>query len=199
MAKKKLTKNQQEYRKQIYRLRRIELKLMSEGAVLEEVHQLTIPKRVTKKMIENLKDIKPRNIRKKAEIEFNGSFVPYNTYAKAVKSSNRVARILPDENMLAAQIISNIRDSFSTYADKLASWLDEWLTSLVNSFGAVNFARTVQAMPWYITDYFQAYMPDYKQAISEFTADLFSYFGNNEDSLPFLYDIMEETEDWEEY
>lgn len=197
MAKrKKLTANQQAYRKQIRRLRNIELKLLKQGAVLETLHSLKIPTRVTNKMINDLKEIKPRNIRAHAEIEFNGDFIPYNQYARIVKKTNQINKRIPNEEVLAQQIIANVKSSISTFEPKFASWLDDYINKLITSFGPVNFARTVQAMPMQFSDYLNAYLPDYRRAVSEFSSDLYYYFGN-EDIKP-LYDY-EEFEDWEDY
>ena len=89
MAKSKLTSNQQEYLKQVKRIRRSLAKLRKQGfdvSDLSEQYTTQLPKRVTKKALEELQSITPKKLRK--DLTFIGAKpLPQKHYPLSTKPS----------------------------------------------------------------------------------------------------------------
>lgn len=166
--KKRLTPNQQEFYKQIKRLRRYEHQIMSQGGMLlQEFGKTLLPKRVTKKYLAKLKSIKPTTLKKQAQIEVGNEIWDYYEWEKKGKPKEvekEEEQPIRTKEMYEAAI-ENMYDQFTQTPKGIANALGSWLMSLVFEHGAYKIGSALLSAPIDVVAVLQNVGYDYKQAI----------------------------------
>lgn len=147
MAKKRLTSNQKEYRRQVDLLRRRMNRAIKEGFVFEQeqYNLLTMPNRVTKKAIENLKkqNRKLWNISQPAVDRSSGIVYPNIREARAAEAlSERIKEIRVNRANISRErsefVIASFRAELSSLRD--------WTAYVTNGDTRLEFLRNLDAI-----------------------------------------------------
>lgn len=112
MKKRKLTKNQIEFNKQVKRIKRIKRELEKQGFHVS-LNIIERPKRVTKKVLSNLKEIKPITVRKASTQIVNNVLMTaqelYELQKKRRKEQRNIGYV-PSDDEVMIQYYLNIKN-----------------------------------------------------------------------------------------
>ena len=136
--------------KQIKRLRAaIRREYRKTGIELDEDLIPKMPERVTKKRLEEIKNIKPKDLRKGTEFvdTETGEKIDYETYKKQLEEQ----RQWEDEDQefydWDTSVIDRFRDTYSRFNDQFQDAMDNWLYNLIDNpdIGRHRVAEMLQA------------------------------------------------------
>ena len=222
MAKrKKRTANQQEYLKQVSRIKRAFSKLEKGGYRFHEDLQDIVsginglPKRVTKKAIETLKRVTPAVLRKHATaLSASGKIVSGTEKFREERreSARRAAETRRRKKAVASLpdivdiILENIEDLIKSYpSQKGAQYLQDLLDSEIKRFGRKKVAAAMARYPAWFIEQAQniIYYPD-RGGSGYANRALIAFSEMIRDSLPDdnesrqLGEVLEDNEEWED-
>lgn len=135
MAKR--TVMQELFFKQIKRLKRaISREYRKTGVELDPDLIPQMPKRVTKKALENIKSIKPKDLRREAQYydPETGEIFDYNQVKNMWKEEQRLPQKIPYIDT-DSRVINSFRDSYSKFNDDFKRDMDAWLNNLRTQYG----------------------------------------------------------------
>lgn len=136
MAKVKLTPMQELYKKQIRRLRRaISREFRKTGVQLDSSLIPEMPKRVTQKRLQEIKSIKPKDLRRQSQyVDYEtGEIIDYETAKNMWQNQQEIAT--PYELDFTQTVIDSFYDSVSKYNTDFQSRIKTWISSLINQHG----------------------------------------------------------------
>ena len=147
MARLRRTPMQELFFKQIQRLRRaISREYRKTGVELDRNLIPEMPKRVTKKQLENIKDIKPRDLRRETTYYDPEDLDREITYEEAKRIWNEEQREVPimpqidfDKNF-----IPQFRESYAGYNRPFVAEMDSWLGNLINKYGEEKVGKMLE-------------------------------------------------------
>lgn len=155
--RKKLTPNQQAYKKQITRIKRAIQRTESQGFTIPYNIIPETPKRITAKSISTLKSITPASIRASA-VEYTNLFTG-EIFTKAPKNYSRIAKEyyaqsssspVASRKELSINIIDNYREHISGYKyntkrnkinTDIYDEVNNWLNKLISQKGKIKVAQ----------------------------------------------------------
>lgn len=132
----KLTPMQELYKKQIRRLRRaISREFRKTGVELDRSLIPEMPKRVTKKRLQEIKSIKPKDLRRQSQyVDYEtGEIIDYETAKNMWQNQQEIAT--PYELDFTQTVIDSFYDSISKYNTDFQSRIKIWISSLINQHG----------------------------------------------------------------
>lgn len=191
---KKLTRNQREYIKNVKRITKNARYLMGQGWSIDlSWLSTTPPKRVTKKQLALLGDIK-RNDLKRRYGDYLGDVEPLPTQsAKKSRTKYNYADIMSK----ARASIANFRAECAQFPPKIADRLLKWASGLENEYGELKFGLGLQSMSTDLTEAFMAFSHDYGKAMDYFEGELAKAIAENEDEVTeILEELEQEDQDW---
>lgn len=154
--RKKLTKNQELFRKQVKRIKRAYKRLSVEGYrldnPLESIVQLEMPKRVTKKTLEKLKKVTPAFLRENSTAldksgKIQSGTVVYNE-RRTIKRLNKKLQKQRQIQFNQGDIIyENIMDMIDKFPTKGSSYLSSILSYEISRYGKDNVLRAISQIP----------------------------------------------------
>ena len=132
----KLTPMQELYKKQIRRLRRaISREFRKTGVQLDSSLIPEMPKRVTQKRLQEIKSIKPKDLRRQSQyVDYEtGEIIDYETAKNMWKNQQEIAT--PYELDFTQTVIDSFYQSISKYNADFQSRIKTWISSLINQYG----------------------------------------------------------------
>ena len=132
----KLTPMQQAYKKEIKRLERaIKSEYKNTGIELDKSLIPEMPKRVTKKQLQKIKSIKPKDLREQSQyIDYEtGEILTYEEVKDYWQNEQRY--ISPNRLDFSDTVISGFMDSISQYNDAFQNKMRGWINGLINQYG----------------------------------------------------------------
>lgn len=133
---RKFTPMQELFRKEQQRLRRaISRELRKTGVELDRSQIPEMPSRVTKKQLENIRSIKPKNLRQGSEyIDYEtGEIIDYNRAKELWKEEQRT--VTPTTLDFNNTVIDSFFDSLEKYNQSFNSKMRGWIHTLVSQYG----------------------------------------------------------------
>lgn len=204
MAKrrKKLTPLQLEYRKQVYRLRREENRLLKMGASLPSRTSLELPKRVTKQAIQRLKSVKPKSIRKKAEFTTRkGEVVTYEKWIEILKKEKE-ERFDADPEPIdweteANILIDNFWDQINSLPKGIAGVFGVWFMQVIYEHGKFAIAYWLKSMSPDLAEKWQSTGYDYKATMSLMDTEILNVLGSDDYKRAMEYMDRSDYAEWD--
>lgn len=132
----KLTPMQELYKKQIRRLRRaISREFRKTGVELDRSLIPEMPKRVTQKRLQEIKSIKPKDLRRQSQyVDYEtGEIIDYETAKNMWQNQQEIAT--PYELDFTQTVIDSFYDSISKYNTDFQSRIKIWISGLINQHG----------------------------------------------------------------
>ena len=133
---KKFTPMQELFRKEQQRLRRaISLELRKTGVELDRSQIPEMPSRVTKKQLENIRSIKPKDLRQGSEyIDYEtGEIIDYNRAKELWKEEQRV--VMPQSFDFNNTVIDSFLSSLEKYNQNFQIKITAWIRQLISQYG----------------------------------------------------------------
>ena len=133
---RKFTPMQELFRKQQQRLRRaISRELRKTGVELDRSQIPEMPKRVTQKQLENIRNIKPKDLRKGSEyVDYEtGEIIDYNRAKELWKEEQRT--VTPTTLDFNNTVIDSFFDSLEKYNQSFNAKMRGWIHTLVSQYG----------------------------------------------------------------
>lgn len=217
MAKRKkvtLTPNQKEYAKQLKRIKQFIRRAEKRGYIFEDNVIPETPKRITKKSIQKIRDIKPKNLYEKAKaVDYETGEILTGVEARKIerKSSAKKAAETRKKNKASKKpaqqetyypsftdiIISNYRVHIRQFNENASSLLENWLDKIIATHGRDDTAIMLNdgAENGHIITYQIVYKHD---ALLQYMSAMLNYLP--EAGVVFeeqLMDAIETMEDWE--
>lgn len=214
---KKQTPLQREYAKQVRRLKQTIARAEKRGYVFDENVLPKQPKSITRKSVERLQNIKPKDLYEKSQyIDYStGEIVPGNigrTYER--KEAARKAQLTrtrkthPRETpytpsadsyypSFSSMVISNYRAHIAQFNEACSSLLNSWLERIIAKHGEDETAEMLEqgAENGVIVTYKIAYAKD---KLFDYMTDMLNYLPEaGEIFKEDLMQALEESEDWE--
>ena len=127
---------QELFRKQQQRLRRaISRELRKTGVELDRSQIPEMPKRVTQKQLENIRNIKPKDLRKGSEyVDYEtGEIIDYNRAKELWKEEQRT--VTPTTLDFNNTVIDSFFDSLEKYNQSFNAKMRGWIHTLVSQYG----------------------------------------------------------------
>lgn len=176
---------------------------MGMGFDIPQYHSRELPKRVTKKMIQNLREIKPITIRKQARIDFRGEELTYKQWKEAIKKSKTEDIEFSEspllDSQLADQVLQNFTEELAAIGGKLGMWLHDWFQQIIAQYGKEAIAYALNQMPEYISDYLIRYKNDYQKALEAFEADILNFLPTmDQESASEFQSILDDEIPWDD-
>ena len=209
MKKNKLTKNQIAFKKQITRIKNFIRRATKRGYEFSDTVIPTMPKRVTKKSIEKIKNIKPKDLYSKASYldKSTGEIVSGSTGRKIERNlSTQKAKETRKNNTNKRH--SNNNKNYTTYetvimrnfyeyiktftSNKIRDSLFGMIKSLEHEQGTTEVAKALQNMPLQFHEILARCGYDSDKALMEFETSFLEYFPNV--SEQYKKDLMEKLE-----
>ena len=209
MKKNKLTKNQIAFKKQITRIKNFIRRATKRGYEFSDNVIPTMPKRVTKKSIEKIKNIKPKDLYSKASYldKSTGEIVSGSTGRKIERNlSTQKAKETRKNNTNKRH--SNNNKNYTTYetvimrnfyeyiktftSNKIRDSLFGMIKSLEHEQGTTEVAKALQNMPLQFHEILARCGYDSDKALMEFETSFLEYFPNV--SEQYKKDLMEKLE-----
>ena len=204
MAKrKKLTPNQQEYRKQITRLNRAIRRIEKAGYVFQEDIIFEMPKRVTKKAIERLKAIKPKDLYQFTVRLYpeTGEIIPgqearTESARERARKAAETRRNNRENAMTFGQyqdtIIQNFKNYILGFPRSISERLISWINALIQQAGTEAVATMLTNSPDVFHEYLNRVSYDSETAVTEYAASMMEYLPDLSDQRK--SDLMEQFE-----
>ena len=209
MKKNKLTKNQIAFKKQVTRIKNFIRRATKRGYEFSDNVIPTMPKRVTKKSIEKIKNIKPKDLYSKASYldKSTGEIVSGSTGRKIERNlstqkaketrrnntnkrhSNNNKNYITYETVIMKNFYEYIK-SFSS--NKIRDSLYGMIKSLEHEQGRTEVAKALQNMPLQFHEILARCGYDSDKALMEFETSFLEYFPNV--SEQYKKDLMEKLE-----
>ena len=181
MARLRRTPMQELFFKQIQRLKRaISREFRKSGVELKPDLIPKMPKRVTQKQLENIRQIKPKDLRRETKYYDPEDLDREITYEEAKRiwsEEQRNAQYIPTIDV-DNRVIESFRDTYSKFNDDFKRTMDSWINRLRNQYGdsAVSQMLMEGAENGLIITYKEAY--DEAKMIA-FQSEMLSYLDMN--------------------
>ena len=209
MKKNKLTKNQIAFKKQITRIKNFIRRATKRGYEFSDNVIPTMPKRVTKKSIEKIKNIKPKDLYSKASYldKSTGEIVSGSTGRKIErnlstqkaketrKNNNNKRHSNNNKNYITYEtvIMKNFYEYIKSFSsNKIRDSLYGMIKSLEHEQGRTEVAKALQNMPLQFHEILARCGYDSDKALMEFETSFLEYFPNV--SEQYKKDLMEKLE-----
>ena len=209
MKKNKLTKNQIAFKKQITRIKNFIRRATKRGYEFSDNVIPTMPKRVTKKSIEKIKNIKPKDLYSKASYldKSTGEIVSGSTGRKIErnlssqkaketrKNNNNKRHSNNNKNYITYEtvIMRNFYEYIKSFtSNKIRDSLYGMIKSLEHEQGRTEVAKALQNMPLQFHEILARCGYDSDKALMEFETSFLEYFPNV--SEQYKKDLMEKLE-----
>ena len=208
MKKNKLTKNQIAFKKQVTRIKNFIRRATKRGYEFSDNVIPTMPKRVTKKSIEKIKNIKPKDLYSKASYldKSTGEIVSGSTgrkiernlskqKAKETRKNNNNKRHSNNNNYITYEtvIMRNFYEYIKSFtSNKIRDSLYGMIKSLEHEQGRTEVAKALQNMPLQFHEILARCGYDSDKALMEFETSFLEYFPNV--SEQYKKDLMEKLE-----
>ena len=209
MKKNKLTKNQIAFKKQVTRIKNFIRRATKRGYEFSDNVIPTMPKRVTKKSIEKIKNIKPKDLYSKASYldKSTGEIVSGSTGRKIErnlstqkaketrKNNNNKRHSNNNKNYITYEtvILKNFYEYIKSFtSNKIRDSLFGMIKSLEHEQGTTEVAKALQNMPLQFHEILARCGYDSDKAIMEFETSFLEYFPNV--SEQYKKDLMEKLE-----
>ena len=209
MKKNKLTKNQIAFKKQVTRIKNFIRRATKRGYEFSDNVIPTMPKRVTKKSIEKIKNIKPKDLYSKASYldKSTGEIVSGSTGRKIERNLSRQKSKETRKNNTNKRH-SNNNKNYTTYetvimrnfyeyiktftSNKIRDGLFGMIKTLEHEQGRTEVAKALQNMPLQFHEILARCGYDSDKALMEFETSFLEYFPNV--SEQYKKDLMEKLE-----
>ena len=208
MKKNKLTKNQIAFKKQVTRIKNFIRRATKRGYEFSDNVIPNMPKRVTKKSIEKIKNIKPKDLYSKASYldKSTGEIVSGSTgrkiernlstqKAKETRKNNNNKRHSNNNNYITYEtvIMKNFYEYIKSFtSNKIRDSLYGMIKTLEYDQGRTDVAKALQNMPLQFHEILARCGYDSDKAIMEFETSFLEYFPNV--SEQYKKDLMEKLE-----
>ena len=209
MKKNKLTKNQIAFKKQVTRIKNFIRRATKRGYEFSDNVIPTMPKRVTKKSIEKIKNIKPKDLYSKASYldKSTGEIVSGSTGRKIErnlstqkakqtrKNNNNKRHSNNNKNYTTYEtvIMKNFYDYIKSFtSNKIRDSLFGMIKTLEYEQGKSEVAKALQNMPLQFHEILARCGYDSDKALMEFETSFLEYFPNV--SEQYKKDLMEKLE-----
>lgn len=209
MKKNKLTKNQIAFKKQITRIKNFIRRASKRGYEFSDTVIPTMPKRVTKKSIEKIKNIKPKDLYSKASYldKSTGEIVSGSIGRKIERNlstqkaketrrnNNNKRHSNNNKNYITYEtvIMKNFYDYIKSFtSNKIRDSLFGMIKTLEHEQGRTEVAKALQNMPLQFHEILARCGYDSDKAIMEFETSFLEYFPNV--SEQYKKDLMEKLE-----
>lgn len=209
MKKNKLSKNQIAFKKQITRIKNFIRRATKRGYEFSDNVIPTMPKRVTKKSIEKIKNIKPKDLYSKASYldKSTGEIVSGSTgrkiernlstqKAKETRKNNNNKRHSNNNNNYITYetvIMKNFYEYIKSFtSNKIRDSLYGMIKTLEVEQGRTEVAKALQNMPLQFHEILARCGYDSGKALMEFETSFLEYFPNV--SEQYKKDLMEKLE-----
>lgn len=209
MKKNKLTKNQIAFKKQVTRIKNFIRRATKRGYEFSDNVIPTMPKRVTKKSIEKIKNIKPKDLYSKASYldKSTGEIVSGSTGRKIErnlstqkaketrKNNNNKRHSNNNKNYTTYEtvILKNFYDYIKSFtSNKIRDSLYGMIKTLEYEQGRTEVAKALQNMPLQFHEILARCGYDSDKALMEFETSFLEYFPNV--SEQYKKDLMEKLE-----
>ena len=209
MKKNKLTKNQIAFKKQVTRIKNFIRRATKRGYEFSDNVIPTMPKRVTKKSIEKIKNIKPKDLYSKASYldKSTGEIVSGSTGRKIErnlstqkaketrKNNNNKRHSNNNKNYITYEtvIMKNFYEYIKSFtSNKIRDSLYGMIRTLEIEQGRTEVAKALQNMPLQFHEILARCGYDSDKAIMEFETSFLEYFPNV--SEQYKKDLMEKLE-----
>lgn len=206
--KNKLTKNQIAFKKQVTRIKNFIRRATKRGYEFSDNVIPTMPKRVTKKSIEKIKNIKPKDLYSKASYldKSTGEIVSGSTgrkiernlstqKAKQTRKNNNKRHSNNNKNYITYEtvIMKNFYEYIKSFSsNKIRDSLYGMIKSLEHEQGRTEVAKALQNMPLQFHEILARCGYDSDKALMEFETSFLEYFPNV--SEQYKKDLMEKLE-----
>ena len=209
MKKNKLTKNQIAFKKQVTRIKNFIRRATKRGYEFSDNVIPTMPKRVTKKSIEKIKNIKPKDLYSKASYldKSTGEIVSGSTGRKIERNlstqkaketrrnNNNKRHSNSNKNYITYEtvIMKNFYEYIKSFtSNKIRDSLYGMIKTLEYEQGKTEVAKALQNMPLQFHEILARCGYDSDKAIMEFETSFLEYFPNV--SEQYKKDLMEKLE-----
>ena len=209
MKKNKLTKNQITFKKQLTRIKNFIRRATKRGYEFSDDVIPTMPKRVTNKSIEKIKNIKPKDLYSKASYldKSTGEIVSGSTGRKIErnlstqkaketrKNNNNKRHSNNNKNYITYEtvIMKNFYEYIKSFSsNKIRDSLFGMIKTLEHEQGRTEVAKALQNMPLQFHEILARCGYDSDKAIMEFETSFLEYFPNV--SEQYKKDLMEKLE-----
>lgn len=209
MKKNKLTKNQIAFKKQVTRIKNFIRRATKRGYEFSDTVIPIMPKRVTKKSIEKIKNIKPKDLYSKASYldKSTGEIVSGSTGRKIErnlstqkaketrKNNNNKRHSNNNKNYITYEtvIMKNFYEYIKSFtSNKIRDSLYGMIKTLEYEQGRTEVAKALQNMPLQFHEILARCGYDSDKAIMEFETSFLEYFPNV--SEQYKKDLMEKLE-----
>ena len=209
MKKNKLTKNQIAFKKQVTRIKNFIRRATKRGYEFSDNVIPSMPKRVTKKSIEKIKNIKPKDLYSKASYldKSTGEIVSGSTGRKIErnlstqkaketrKNNNNKRHSNNNKNYIKYEtvIMKNFYEYIKSFtSNKIRDSLYGMIKSLEHEQGRTEVAKALQNMPLQFHEILARCGYDSDKALMEFETSFLEYFPNV--SEQYKKDLMEKLE-----
>lgn len=149
MAKKRKTKNQIEYEKQVKRLKNAVRKLEKQGYIVNTIVIPDKPQRITKTFLQSLKQIKPKDI-KNLSYKVNpetGELTNTTPSQASIEPLNYTSQQEdPSQNLpdISDIIISNFRAEMTRFPEVAQPIVLQWLNRVIHDYGKKAVAEMLE-------------------------------------------------------
>ena len=209
MKKNKLTKNQIAFKKQVTRIKNFIRRATKRGYEFSDNVIPNMPKRVTKKSIEKIKNIKPKDLYSKASYldKSTGEIVSGSTGRKIErnlstqkaketrKNNNNKRHSNNNKNYITYEtvIMKNFYEYIKSFtSNKIRDSLYGMIKTLEYEQGRTEVAKALQNMPLQFHEILSRCGYDSDKALMEFETSFLEYFPNV--SEQYKKDLMEKLE-----
>ena len=209
MKKNKLTKNQIAFKKQVTRIKNFIRRATKRGYEFSDNVIPNMPKRVTKKSIEKIKNIKPKDLYSKASYldKSTGEIVSGSTGRKIErnlstqkaketrKNNNNKRHSNNNKNYITYEtvIMKNFYEYIKSFtSNKIRDSLFGMIKTLEHEQGRTEVAKALQNMPLQFHEILARCGYDSDKALMEFETSFLEYFPNV--SEQYKKDLMEKLE-----
>ena len=209
MKKNKLTKNQIAFKKQVTRIKNFIRRATKRGYEFSDNVIPSMPKRVTKKSIEKIKNIKPKDLYSKASYldKSTGEIVSGSTGRKIErnlstqkaketrKNNNNKRHSNNNKNYITYEtvIMKNFYEYIKSFtSNKIRDSLFGMIKTLEYEQGRTEVAKALQNMPLQFHEILARCGYDSDKALMEFETSFLEYFPNV--SEQYKKDLMEKLE-----
>lgn len=209
MARRKLTKNQIEYNKQVRRIKNFIKRAEKRGYEFNEDILPKTPKRITKQAIKRLENLKPKQLYAKAEFldTSTGEMLKgtkgrqlerkrASEKAKQTRQRNKSKKKKPKTTLKAEDVIlNNFYEYLKSFPVKLTAKIRQFVKKLEMEIGKNEVATALQNMPMKFHEILEMVNYSSDQADEVFRSQLLEYLPNASDQ--YKKDAMEQFEYYE--
>lgn len=209
MARRKLTKNQIEYNKQVRRIKNFIKRAEKRGYEFNDDILPKTPKRITKQAIKRLENLKPKQLYEKAEFldTSTGEMLKgtkgrqlerkrASEKAKQTRQRNKSKKKKPKTTLKAEDVmLNNFYEYLKSFPVKLTAKIRQFVKKLEMEIGKTEVATALQNMPMKFHEILAMVNYSSDQADDVFRSQLLEYLPNASDQ--YKKDAMEQFEYYE--